>query len=180
MQNLNVIDENENIIGEDSRENIHKNGLLHREINVWIYNNQGEILFQRRAKTKDTFPGLLDASAGGHVEIGDDYFSSAIKEIREETGLEVEEEKLIYLTKMRHKSVDLVTGNINNAVKKIYAYRFDGDAGDLKIEDGKATSLEFWKIDKILNLNKKELKEFIPAVIDKKWISIFNKIKNLN
>ena len=64
-EKLNIIDENDNIVGEDSRENIHKKGLLHREIWVWIYNDKLEILFQRRAPDKDTFPNKLDASVGG-------------------------------------------------------------------------------------------------------------------
>ena len=65
LQKLNIIDEDDNIIGEDSRENIHRKGLLHREIHVWIYNKKGEILFQKRSITKDTWTGLLDASACG-------------------------------------------------------------------------------------------------------------------
>ena len=67
---LNIIDENGNITGEETRENIHKQGLLHREIHVWFYTPKGEILFQHRAKDKDTYPDLLDATVGGHVEIG--------------------------------------------------------------------------------------------------------------
>ena len=65
---LNIVDENDQIIGEDTRENIHRKGLLHREIHVWFYTPKSEIVFQHRAKNKDTFPDLLDATVGGHVE----------------------------------------------------------------------------------------------------------------
>ena len=84
---LNIIDENGNITGEETRENIHKQGLLHREIHVWFYTPKGEILFQHRAKDKDTYPDLLDATVGGHVEIGADYESAALQELEEETGI---------------------------------------------------------------------------------------------
>lgn len=179
MQELNIIDENENIIGKDTRENIHKNGLLHREIHVWIYNKNGEILFQRRAKNKDTYPDFLDASVGGHVEIGDDYLATAIKELEEETGIKAEEKDLIYITKMRRKGHDSATGMTNNIIRKIYIYEFTGNVKDLKLEDGMATSLEFWKIDKILNLTEEEKKEFIPFVADKEYRNIFLKINSL-
>ncbi|MCL4437679.1 NUDIX domain-containing protein [Patescibacteria group bacterium] len=78
---LNIVDESGNIIGEETRCNIHKNGLLHKEIHVWFYTPKGEIIFQHRAKNKDVYPDLLDATVGGHVEIGDDYEHAALKEI---------------------------------------------------------------------------------------------------
>lgn len=180
MQELNIIDENDNIIGKDTRENIHKNGLLHREIHVWVYNKNGEILFQRRAKTKDTYPDLLDASVGGHVEIGDDYLTTAVKELAEETGIKAEAKDLIYITKMRRSSYDDKTGMINNVIRKIYAYEFNGDAKELKLEEGKSTSLEFWKIDRILHLTDEERKEFIASVVDDECGNVFNRVKDLS
>ncbi len=65
QEKLNIVDENDNIIGEDTRKNIHKNGLLHREIWVWIYNKNLDVLFQKRSSNKDTFPNKLDASVLG-------------------------------------------------------------------------------------------------------------------
>jgi len=180
MQELNIVDENDNVIGKDTRENIHKNGLLHREIHVWIYNKNGEILFQRRAKTKDTYPDLLDASVGGHVEIGDDYLTTTVKELEEETGIKAEAKDLIYITKMRRNSYDEKIGMKNNTIKRVYAYEFNGDAKDLKLEDGMATSLEFWKIDKILHLTDDERKEFIASVVDEEYQNVFNKVKKLS
>ena len=180
MQELNVIDENDNIIGKDTRENIHKNGLLHREIHVWIYNKNGEIIFQRRAKTKDTYPDLLDASVGGHVEIDDDYLTTAVKELEEETRIKAEAKDLIYITKMRRSNLDEKTGMKNNTIRRIYAYEFNGDAKDLKLEEGMATSLEFWKIDRIFHLNDEERKEFIVSIIDEEYKNVFIRIKDLS
>lgn len=180
MRELNIVDENDNVIGKDTRENIHKKGLLHREIHVWIYNDKGEVIFQKRALTKDTYPGLLDVSVGGHVEIGDDYLTTAIKEMEEETGLKAEAKDLIYITRMQKNSFDKSTGVRNNKIRNVYAYRYNGDAKDLKVEKGEATGLEFWKIDKILNLSDKEKKDFTIAFDDKEYIKVFNKIKKLS
>jgi len=176
---LEIIDENDNIIGKDTRENVHKNGLLHREIHVWIYNKNGEIIFQRRSKDKDTFPGLLDASVGGHVDIGDDYLAAAVRELEEETGIKTDSKDLVYITKMRKNVLDEKTGMKNNTIKRVYAYEYNGDAKDLKLEEGKATSLEFWSIEKIMNLNEDEKKEFISSIIDDEYKNIFNEIKQI-
>ena len=78
---LNIIDEQENIIGEETRENIHNQGLLHREVHVWFYTPKGEIIFQHREKDKDTYPDLLDATVGGHVEISLDYENTALPDL---------------------------------------------------------------------------------------------------
>jgi 16S rRNA (adenine1518-N6/adenine1519-N6)-dimethyltransferase len=63
-QILNVVDESGKILGEETRENIHRQGLLHKEIHVWLFTPNKEIVFQHRGKDKDTFPDLLDATVG--------------------------------------------------------------------------------------------------------------------
>src|SRR3990172_2229916 len=101
---LNIIDEAENIIGIETRENIHKQGLLHREIHVWFYTPKGEIIFQHREKDKDTYPDLLDATVGGHVEIGADYESTALQELEEETGVKAVKDNLVVIQTVKSKA----------------------------------------------------------------------------
>ena len=45
---LEIVDEQDNVVGIETREKIHQQGLLHREIHIWVTNEKGEILFQRR------------------------------------------------------------------------------------------------------------------------------------
>lgn len=103
LEMLEVVDENDNIIGLETREKVHKDGLLHREIHVFFLTPQGEIIFQHRAKDKDTYPDKLDATVGGHVDPDMTYEETAIKECREETGIDIDVNKLLFLTKMRKK-----------------------------------------------------------------------------
>ena len=119
---LNVVDEAGNIIGQDTRENIHKKGLLHREVHVWFYTPKGEIVFQLRGKNKDTFPDLLDASVGGHVELGSDYVDTALKETLEETGIGASKNELHLIKTLHKKGEDPVTGMINNVISVKYPF----------------------------------------------------------
>jgi len=173
---LNIIDEKGSIIGKESRDKIHRGGLLHREINVFVYNDEEEILFQKRAPNKDTFPSLFDASAGGHVDIGEDYLSAAIRELEEETGIKAKKSDLILLGLFKKEAYDKVTNKTNYALKEIYAYHFKGKE-ELAIEKGEATNLKFWPIKKLFNLSKEEEKEFIPTLLSKDYLNFYKKIE---
>ncbi len=164
---LNIVDENDEIIGEESRQEIHKQGLLHREIHVYFITPNKEIVFQHRARDKDFYPDLLDATVGGHVDLGDDYGGTAIREIEEETGLKIDSKDLVFLSKDRNGPfIDPVTGTTNNTWKENYIYTFSGLLSDLKVEEGKAIGFESWPMDKLRNISEVEKEKFIPYVLN--------------
>ena len=182
-QKLEVVNDNDEVIGTETRERIHRDGLLHREIHLWFYTPDRMIVFQHRAKDKDTYPDKLDATVGGHVEIGDSYESTVIKEVGEETGLSLKPGDAVFLIKVRTKLSDPVTGKTNNAFQSEYAYRFTGRIEDLKIEEGKALGFEAWPISKLLNcgasMTEEEKGRFIPVFLSKDYVPVFDKIDGL-
>jgi isopentenyl-diphosphate Delta-isomerase len=84
-----VVDDNDNVIGQRSRREVHRLGLKHRAIHVLVFNRRGEVFLQKRSMTKDTFPGAWDSSASGHLDTREDYDACAVRELREEIGLVV-------------------------------------------------------------------------------------------
>lgn len=177
---LNIINEHDEIIGEATRETIHKQGLLHREVHVWFYTPKSEIIFQHRAKDKDTYPDLLDATVGGHVEIGDDYEQTALKEMEEETGVNASKDDLVFIQTTQRKTHDQITGKINNVIRAIYAYCYTGKLDDLKIEQGKAIGFEVWPLEKLFNISEDNAKHFIDTVLSEdEGLPIFRKISEL-
>ncbi|KKS25889.1 MAG: NUDIX hydrolase [Parcubacteria group bacterium GW2011_GWA2_42_11] len=176
---LNIVDESGNLISEETRENIHKQGLLHREIHIWFYTPKGEIIFQHREKDKNTYPDLLDATVGGHVEIGSDYENAALQELEEETGIKAMKDNLAFIQTVRSETYDKATSMTNNVVRAIYAYRYDGNVEDLRVENGKAIGFEVWPFDKIFNIADEDRKRFIPAILEDEVLNIFRKIQKL-
>jgi len=80
---------NENGVGTGRpalRKEIHKSGLWHRAIIIAIINDDNKILIQKRAETKEKYPGLWDLSVAGHVPFGLDSVSCAVTETMEEIG----------------------------------------------------------------------------------------------
>ncbi len=176
---LDIVNEQDEIIGQDTRKNIHKAGLLHREIHIWFITPSGNMIFQHRAKDKDTYPDLLDATVGGHVDLGMTYEETAIKELLEETGVIADIKDLHVLKKMRSRSVDSLTNKINNVFRLQYGYVFNGDIADLKIEKGKALGFESWPLEKMFALSENEKKKFIPLIYSNEFLDMFRKLKDL-
>lgn len=82
-----VVNEHDEVIGRAPRPEVHRTGLRHRAIHVFVFNARGEVFLQKRSVSKDSSPGLWDSSASGHVDSGEDYDACAVRELREEIGL---------------------------------------------------------------------------------------------
>jgi len=82
-----VVDDADNIVGQLSRQEVHRLGLRHRATHILIFNGRGEVFLQQRSLSKDMWPGVWDSSASGHVDSGENYDACAVRELREELGL---------------------------------------------------------------------------------------------
>lgn len=70
------------------RGDVHRDGDYHRAVHVWIFaESTQELLLQRRANCKDSWPGLWDISSAGHISAGDSSLVSARRELHEELGV---------------------------------------------------------------------------------------------
>mgnify|MGYP002709524200 FL=1 len=86
MEFLDIRDKNGNPTGEvKERSLVHADGDIHGTSHVWIVrkNEKGsyDLLLQKRSENKDAFPGCYDISSAGHLPAGQDYLSSALREL---------------------------------------------------------------------------------------------------
>ena len=82
-----VIDENDNIIGQEMRSIVHQHGLWHRGVHVLLFTPDDKLIVQQRAKTKSQSPLALDCSVSEHVTAGETYHDAAIRGLNEELGI---------------------------------------------------------------------------------------------
>jgi isopentenyl-diphosphate delta-isomerase type 1 len=82
-----VVDDRDEVIGRERRSEVHRQGLNHRAVHVLVFNAAGKLFLQKRSMSKDTFPGVWDSSASGHLDAGEPYDACAVRELREELGL---------------------------------------------------------------------------------------------
>jgi len=75
-----------------ARAAVHRDGDWHRSVHVWVA-GRGEhgvpfLVFQRRSPAKDTWPGRLDATVGGHFRQGETLVET-LRETEEEIGIAI-------------------------------------------------------------------------------------------
>lgn len=84
---VDVVDENDRVIGRATRAQMRRDHLLHRVVAILCRNRDGKIYLHRRTATKDLFPSLYDMFVAGTVEAGERYEDAAIRELEEELGI---------------------------------------------------------------------------------------------
>jgi isopentenyldiphosphate isomerase len=84
-----IVNERDEVIGQAPRKEVHARGLWHRAVHVLVFNARGEVFLQKRSMLKDTAKGKWDSSSSGHVDSGEDYDATAVRELREEIGLDL-------------------------------------------------------------------------------------------
>jgi len=82
-----IVDEGDRVIGRAPRAEVHRLGLLHRAVHVFVFDAAGRVFLQKRSQAKDRQPGLWDTSSSGHVDSGEDYDTCAQRELQEELGV---------------------------------------------------------------------------------------------
>ena len=81
---VDLVDEENNIIGETDVETAHGQRQLHRVVGVLLFDENGDLCVQS-GNEYDKF----DLSVGGHVKQGETYEDAAQREMQEELGVDV-------------------------------------------------------------------------------------------
>jgi isopentenyldiphosphate isomerase len=84
---VDVVDEDDRVIGRVTRAEMRRDNLLHRNVAVLVLDPRGRIYLHRRTTTKDLFPSLYDVFTSGVVASGESYLEAARRELSEELGV---------------------------------------------------------------------------------------------
>jgi len=115
-ENVILVDEKDMQIGIAGKTEVHVKGLLHRAVSVFIFNGKGELLLQKRARTKYHCAGLWSNTCCGHPLPGESPVDAAMRRLSFEMGMRVD---LIYLNSFIYKA-DLKNGLIEHELDHVY------------------------------------------------------------
>lgn len=148
-----VVNENDVVVGQASRRECNSNPqIIHRSVFVLIFNEEGQILWQKRSMTKDTCPGAWVTSTSGHVSSGDGYTDTAMRETIEELGVDVEVE---FLGKFLFRYAN---ENEYSAIFRAYCN------GPFSFNPEEVSAVEFMHFAEIVALEKNGLLQLSQAV----------------
>ena len=139
MELFEIVNERGEVIGTAPRERCHGDpGLVHRAAHVLVFNSKGELLLQLRSKDKDIQPGKWDTSVGGHLAVGETYEQAAVREMKEELGIEGVEMKHLYDYPLRN---EVESENIRS-----FMAVYDGR---VRFQEEEIDAVLFWRMDEV-------------------------------
>jgi isopentenyl-diphosphate Delta-isomerase len=89
-EQVDVVDENDRVIGSANLGECLERGLLHRAVAVMVSRTDRKLVLQQRSKKDHWHPGLWTLSCTGHVKRGEPYTDAAERELGEEIGIAAE------------------------------------------------------------------------------------------
>ena len=149
-----VVDEDDQLLGDAPRAEVHGNNLRHRAVHILIFNHSGELFLQKRSRWKDRHPCLWDSSAAGHVDAGEEYDTAAERELREELGVTAQLTPVIKLPASEKTGQEFIW---------LYRGRHDGpfELARSEIEYG-----EFFPVDVVVEWLKARPGDFAPGFVE--------------
>jgi isopentenyl-diphosphate delta-isomerase len=150
-----VVNDRDEVTGRQPRSEVHRLGLMHRATHVLVFNRRGQVFLQKRSMQKDRQPGLWDSSASGHVDSGEEYDDCAVRELREEIGLQVSEvpERLFKLT-----------ASPETDQEHVWVYRCDAE-GPFQLHPDEIERGDWFERDDVTRWMNERPEEFASALL---------------
>lgn len=143
---VDVVNEDNLVIGKSSRKDAHIKGHIHRALSVLILNSDGKILLQKRSKNKSVHPLSWDISTSEHLLAGESYEDAGVRSVKEELGVELEVKKVTE-EKLQRRKYQLSQGQVlENEIVLILLGNHDGP---FKIDPLEVDSVNFFSVEEI-------------------------------
>lgn len=141
-----------------TKEEAHKNGILHRAFSVVLYNNK-DILIQKRADDKYHCGGLWSNTCCSHPRLNEETKQAVIRRLDEELGI-------------KNVSCQLL-GNMtyyyqfDNGLKEYeYDHIYLGEySGEVQINKSEVSEVKWININELIELIQKKPEIFTPWAI---------------
>lgn len=141
---------------------IHIKGLWHRTAHIWVINSKDEILLQRRAINKRNFPDTWDISAAGHISAGEEPLQAALRETKEEIGLDLSPKDLKFLGTVIQEFVLNNGTYLDNEFQNVYLVKVDIEINQLILQKEELKALKWIKISEFEKWVEEKKADLVP------------------
>jgi len=159
---IDVLSSEGNLTGEVSlKSEAHKKGLWHASAQVWIVDRNQNVLLQKRAQNKDSYPNLWDISVAGHLSAKDSPISAAQREVKEEIGLDLSVEQFRFLKRIKRSKIPK-KGFWDNEFNYLFAVKCDIFISELKLQEEEVTAVQLVPLNEFQKKIKESSQIFVP------------------
>ena len=158
-----------------SKSEIHRKGLFHSTVHVWIFTEEGNILIQKRSKKKELNPGVWDVSVAGHIKFNENIKKAAKRETLEETGININTKDLLKIGV--YKSINIHPTAIDKEFFHTYILKIDKNSINLDFKNNEVDDLKFISIEEMESLIKEENNKIFIGKNRKYYSDVLKSIK---
>lgn len=137
-------------------------GTFHVVVSVWTVNQDNKLLVTLRSAEKELYPNLWENTSGSVIS-GETSREAALRELKEETGIEASDEELQFLGTAR-KAASFVD---------IYLVKKHLDSEAITLQEGETTAYRWVTLAQLEQMNQEGKLAFPVAFRFEQFRSIF-------
>jgi len=170
-EKLILVDKDDNVLGYKNKNEAHEgNGILHRAFSIFIFNENDQLLLQKRSVQKLLWPLFWSNSCCSHPRQGEDYEKAIHRRLKEELGIDTE---LKYFFKFQYQAKFQDVGS-ENELCSVYVGRSDNP---IVVNKNEIAEWKFIDIE-IMEREIEEKPENFTPWFKMEWEKIKNDFKN--
>nr|POE77021.1 nudix hydrolase 3 [Quercus suber] len=162
------------------RGDVHRDGDYHRAVHMWIFaENTQQLLLQRRADCKDSWPGLWDISSAGHISAGDSSLVTARRELQEELGIVLPKDAFEMIFIFLQECVINDGKYINNEFNDVYLVTTLDPIplGAFTLQESEVSAVKYISYEEYRSLLAKEDPDYVPYDVNVQYGRLFDIIE---
>lgn len=157
-----LVNPQDEVLGLMEKQQAHVNGLLHRAFSVFLFNQNGEMLLQKRAAEKYHSPHQWTNAVCSHPRIEETYLEAAKRRLNEELGIEAElSEKFNFIYK-----ADVGGGLWEHELDHVFTGTYHSEFNLNKDEVAEVRYISLENLDKEISEHPEQFTEWFKIILE--------------
>lgn len=157
-----LVNPEDQVLGLMEKQQAHINGLLHRAFSIFLFNQKGEMLLQKRSSKKYHSPNQWTNAVCSHPRNDENYVDGANRRLKEELGIETQlTEKFNFIYK-----ADVGGGLWEHELDHVFTGTYDADFHLNKDEVEEVRYISMEDLNREMSENPEHFTEWFKIILE--------------